>query len=132
LAIGVAPERILRTTGMIVRPEFYQRLDVCRDAERQRLGLDPELRTGIVMFGGFGSRRMEIVARRIADSGLKTQLIFLCGHNRQLKERLAAMKLPFPRHIESFTSDIPYFMKLADFFIGKPGPGSISEALAGC
>ena len=25
---------------------------------------------------------------------------------------------------------IPYFMSLSDFFIGKPGPGSISEALA--
>ena len=129
LAIGVAPQRILRTSGMIVRPEFYRRLDLCRDDERRRLGLDPELPTGIVMFGGFGSRRMEIVARRIVDSGLKTQLIFLCGHNRRLKEQLAAMKLPFPHYIEGFTSDIPYFMKLADFFIGKPGPGSISEAL---
>jgi UDP-N-acetylglucosamine:LPS N-acetylglucosamine transferase len=29
----------------------------------------------------------------------------------------------------AFTQEIPYFMKLADFFIGKPGPGSISEAL---
>jgi UDP-N-acetylglucosamine:LPS N-acetylglucosamine transferase len=28
-----------------------------------------------------------------------------------------------------FTPDIPYFMRLADFFIGKPGPGTISEAL---
>ncbi len=129
LALGVAPQRILRTSGMIVRPEFYRRSDVCREAERRRLGLDSELPTGIVMFGGFGSRRMEIVARRIADSGLKTQLIFMCGHNRRLKERLAAMNLPFPHHIEGFTSDIPYFMKLADFFIGKPGPGSISEAL---
>src|SRR5690606_39296545 len=27
------------------------------------------------------------------------------------------------------TSDIPYYMRLADFFIGKPGPGSISEAV---
>ncbi len=129
LAIGVEPQRILRTSGMIVRPEFYRQIDLCRDAERRRLGLDPELPTGIVMFGGFGSRRMEIVARRIADSGLKTQLIFLCGHNRRLMEQLAAMKLPFPHYIEGFTSDIPYFMKLADFFIGKPGPGSISEAL---
>jgi UDP-N-acetylglucosamine:LPS N-acetylglucosamine transferase len=32
--------------------------------------------------------------------------------------------------LEGFTTEIPYFMKLSDFFIGKPGPGSISEALA--
>jgi 1,2-diacylglycerol 3-beta-galactosyltransferase len=32
--------------------------------------------------------------------------------------------------IEGFTREVPYYMKLSDFFIGKPGPGSISEALA--
>ena len=31
--------------------------------------------------------------------------------------------------MEGFTKQIPYYMQLADFFIGKPGPGSISEAL---
>ena len=29
-----------------------------------------------------------------------------------------------------FTKDVNRYMHLADFFIGKPGPGSISEALA--
>ena len=32
--------------------------------------------------------------------------------------------------IERFTTDVPYFMSLADFFIGKAGPGSLSEARA--
>ena len=31
--------------------------------------------------------------------------------------------------VEGFTTNVEYFMGLADFFIGKPGPGSISEAL---
>ena len=35
-----------------------------------------------------------------------------------------------PIHVEGFTTNIPYFMALSDFFIGKPGPGSISEALS--
>ena len=39
------------------------------------------------------------------------------------------MKLTYPFHCAGFTQEIPYYMKLADFFIGKPGPGSISEAL---
>ena len=33
-----------------------------------------------------------------------------------------------PMFVEGFTRDIPFYMELADFFIGKPGPGSISEA----
>jgi 1,2-diacylglycerol 3-beta-galactosyltransferase len=32
--------------------------------------------------------------------------------------------------VEGFTTNIPYYMALSDFFIGKPGPGSISEALS--
>ncbi len=33
-------------------------------------------------------------------------------------------------HVVGFTREVPRFMRLADFFIGKPGPGSISEAVA--
>ncbi len=128
-SMGYAADRILQTSGMIVRPEFYRRPDICRRQARIRLGLDPDLPTGVVMFGGFGSRRMLTIARRLAQSRPKAQLIFMCGHNQRLRERLAAMWLPFPYHVEGFTRDIPYFMQLADFFIGKPGPGSISEAL---
>jgi 1,2-diacylglycerol 3-beta-galactosyltransferase len=39
------------------------------------------------------------------------------------------MQLSYPYHCVGFTQEIPYYMWLADFFIGKPGPGSISEAL---
>jgi len=129
IAMGHAPERVFRTSGMIVRPEFYRPIETSREAERVRLGLDPELPTGIVMFGSYGSSEMASIARRIETAGLKTQLIFVCGHNDKLRERIESMKLSYPYHCVSFTQEIPCYMKLADFFIGKPGPGSISEAL---
>ena len=31
--------------------------------------------------------------------------------------------------VEGFTTNVAHYMALSDFFIGKPGPGSISEAL---
>ena len=114
---------------MIVRPEFYQPQEMRRADERVRLGLSPYLPTGIVMFGGYGSRRMISIARRVLEAGLRTQLIFMCGHNHDLRERLVAMNLPFPHCIAGFTREIPYYMRLSDYFIGKPGPGSLSEAL---
>jgi 1,2-diacylglycerol 3-beta-galactosyltransferase len=54
----------------------------------------------------------------------------MCGHNKELAAKLKALQVKAPMHIQGFTSDVPYFMQLADFLIGKPGPGSISEALA--
>ena len=129
LAMGHRKDRVFRTSGMIVRPEFYNRPPIDRDEERRQLGLRPDLPTGLVMFGGYGSRQMFAIAKRVAAAGLKTQLIFMCGHNAQLGERIVDLNLPFPFHIEGFTNDIPRFMQLADYFVGKPGPGSISEAL---
>ena len=38
-------------------------------------------------------------------------------------------RAPAPHFIEGFTQEVPYYMHLSDFFIGKPGPGSISEAV---
>src|SRR5205823_13544353 len=102
---------------------------VIRAAERIRLGINPGLPTGLVLFGGQGSSEMVSIVERIASSGLKVQLILICGRNQKLRERLRALNPGFPMYVEGFTSEVPYYMHLSDFFVGKPGPGSISEAL---
>jgi len=127
LGLGHPSERIFATSGMILRPSFYEPVTADRGAERRRLGLDPELPTGLVLFGGQGSSVMPEIARRVTA---RAQFIFICGRNKKLAERLRAMDTKFPKYVEEFTSEIPYYMHLSDFFIGKPGPGSISEAIA--
>lgn len=125
-ALGLASERIFATSGMILRPRFYQPVEVDRMSERVRLGLDPALPTGLVLFGGQGSKVMLEIAQRLRD----TQLIFICGRNQKLTERLKALPTNAAHFVEGFTQEVPYYMHLSDFFIGKPGPGSISEAVA--
>ena len=44
--------------------------------------------------------------------------------------RLRQRRTRIPMLVEGFTTRIPYYMHLSDFFIGKPGPGSLSEAVA--
>jgi 1,2-diacylglycerol 3-beta-galactosyltransferase len=123
-AMGHEDRYIFRTSGMILSPRFYEPVEVDREAERRKLGLDPARPTGMVMFGGQGSSVMLEIARR-----LDTQLIFICGKNGKLAAKLRDMRRP-ATFVEGFTRQVPYYMKLSDFFIGKPGPGSISEALA--
>jgi len=125
-SLGHTDDRIYSASGMILRPRFYDPVNVDRERERERLGLDPSLPTGLVLFGGQGSKVMLEISRRLAA----TQLIFICGRNTKLVERLKALPAKAPRFIEGFTQEVPYYMALADFFIGKPGPGSISEAVA--
>jgi hypothetical protein len=124
--LGHAPMRVFRTSGMILRPKFYEPVTADRTAERRRLGLDPDLPTGLVLFGGEGSSVMLDIAKRVT---VPAQFIFICGKNQKLAERLRTLDTRFRKHVEGFSSEIPYFMHLSDFFVGKPGPGSISEAL---
>ncbi len=125
--MGHSPDRLFKTSGMILRPKFYDPLETDRAAERIKLGLKADLPTGLVLFGGEGSNTMLDIAKRVKGD---SQLIFICGKNRKLAEKLLVLETPFPKSVQGFTAEIPHFMYLADFFIGKPGPGSISEALA--
>jgi UDP-N-acetylglucosamine:LPS N-acetylglucosamine transferase len=125
-ALSHPESRVFQASGMILRPNFYKAVTVDRAAERRRLNLDPDRPTGLVLFGGQGSKVMLEIARNLPD----TQLIFICGRNETLSGKLRALPAAAPRFVEGFTSEIPYYMSLADFFIGKPGPGSISEAVA--
>jgi 1,2-diacylglycerol 3-beta-galactosyltransferase len=127
--IGLAPEQIYQVSGMILRPQFFEPRSADRAAERRRLGLEPDRATALVLFGGEGSAAMLEIARRLARVRRPLQAIFLCGRNETLARRLRQAPLGYPFWVEGFTVEVPFFMQLADFFIGKPGPGSISEAL---
>jgi UDP-N-acetylglucosamine:LPS N-acetylglucosamine transferase len=98
-------------------------------AERRRLGLDPQLPTALIMFGGEGSAKMTAIAKRLGRCELDLQMIFICGKNAKLRAKLERLETRNLKFVEGFTSQVPYYMRLADFFIGKAGPGSISEAI---
>jgi 1,2-diacylglycerol 3-beta-galactosyltransferase len=131
LALGHSPSRVFRVSGMILNPGFYGIPPLTpeeRAAARAQLSFRPELPVGLVLFGGQGARVMLEIARRLPGR----QLLLICGHNARLAE---ALKRYAPDHgaplfIEGFTREVPRYMQLADYFIGKPGPGSISEAVA--
>jgi UDP-N-acetylglucosamine:LPS N-acetylglucosamine transferase len=127
---GYSDDRIFRASGMILHPRFYEKPVDDRIEERERLGLRPNLPTGLILFGGHGSKEILKIADRLNHAALQLQLIIVCGKNEKLAAALRARKFRFPVFIEGFTSRVNYYMQLADFFIGKPGPGSLSEALA--
>lgn len=126
LAMGCTPERVHRTSGMILRPDFYLPAVPDRAAERLHLGLDAHTPTALVLFGGTGSSVMRRIALRLPG----TPLILMCGRNEALADQLRALPAgPAPRVVVGHTPDVARWMQLADFFIGKPGPGSLSEAV---
>jgi 1,2-diacylglycerol 3-beta-galactosyltransferase len=129
LAMGHPADHVFETSGMVLKPTFYQKPEVDRACERKRRGLDPDCPTGIVLFGGHGSQVMLDIAKELDQASAGVQLILICGHNQKLAAKLKSLHTKKPILVEGFTSNVEYFMALADFFVGKPGPGSISEAL---
>ena len=125
LAMGYAREDVSLTSGMILRPDFYRPLELDRNAALRELGLDPSRPTGVVMFGGQGSMQMLRIAHALHD----VQLILMCGHNEALGHQLRSRRRTAPHAVIGFTPEVSRWLRLGDFFIGKPGPGSISEAV---
>jgi len=114
---------------MILNPLFYEIAALAsgeRAAARAKLGFDPAKPVGLVLFGGEGSAVMRQIVRLLPDR----QLLAICGRNAKLRARLEALPHGAPMFVEGFTQEVPRYMQMADYFIGKPGPGSISEAVA--
>jgi len=129
IEMGHAPAMVHRVSGMILNPRFYEIAPLTAEARREAragLGLDPEKPVGLVLFGGQGAAVMSHIAENLQDH----QLILICGHNEKLRAKLGALAHRVPIFVEGFTREVPRYMQLADYFIGKPGPASISEAVA--
>ncbi len=129
LEMGHSPEMVHRVSGMILNPRFYEMEPLPPAARRQAraaLGLDPELPVGLVLFGGQGAAVMCDIASQLQDR----QLILICGKNEKLGRKLGSLPHRAAIFVEGFTKEVPRYMQLADYFIGKPGPASISEAVA--
>ena len=47
----------------------------------------------------------------------------------ELAAKLRARQWKLPNHVVGFTKEVHRLMRAADFLIGKPGPGSIAEAM---
>jgi 1,2-diacylglycerol 3-beta-galactosyltransferase len=128
-AIGHDDAHIFATSGMILRTDFYVPDNSDPLALRAELGLQPDLPTAIVLFGGQGSKVMLEITERLDAANVPVQLILICGRNEALAAKLRARKWRMPVNVLGFTKEIHKWMRAADFLIGKPGPGSIAEAM---
>src|SRR5262245_2329593 len=130
---GIPESFVHRISGMPIDPEFYEfplldRMDVARELDRLRL--DPAVPTGVASFGGQGSVVLGEIARRLARSGLKLNMIFLCGRHAAVYEELNKLETPYRKLVLGYSNEAPiYYHRLADFVIGKPGAMTITEAL---
>lgn len=126
---GVSRQNIVSLSGVVINPHFYELAKTNKAKGLLELGLQPNLPTGLMMFGGYGSNHMLAFAKALNRFKQPMQLIIICGNNQTLLSDLERLVTHYPKKVLGFTKEMPHYMDLADFFIGKPGPGSVSEAL---
>lgn len=124
------PGKVFEVSGMMLKKSFYDEPDAPR-LTHAALGLSPDRATGLIMFGGNGSLTASLdILERFDKARLDVQTIVLCGNNKKLRDSLQGRA---GCHAVGFVQNVADYMRLADFVIGKPGPGSISEAVhMGC
>jgi 1,2-diacylglycerol 3-beta-galactosyltransferase len=131
LALGLARERISRTSGMVLHPRFYPPGgETARSRVRKELGVGAADFLVVLLFGGKGSPEMRPLAARLLETGPDWQVVAICGDNPRLVERLAPVEAASGGRLHrlGFTDRVADYMAACDLLVTKPGPGSLSEA----
>ena len=122
--------RVWRTQGLLLKPSFQAGPPQDKAAAKIAMGLAPDRPVICMLYGAQGGWRMQEMALSLREAPPDAQLLFLCGHNSDLATSLAKTAWPFPTRVVGFTDQVPLYLGASDIFVGKPGPGSVSEALA--
>jgi len=130
LAYDVDPKKVFKLSGNLIAPHFLEDAPLDVAAERDKLGLDPNKPVGLFLYGGYAPNRLFKTAQLLNAQALDAQFIFICGKNEKLRQRLTDLPTQYPKVVLGYTTDVPYYMRLVDFLIGKSGPGVIMEAIA--
>lgn len=135
---GIPPKRI-KVTGIPIDLRFKVKED--KQKIKTKLGLDPHLKTILIMGGGAGIGPMGSILKTLKKLKHSIQVIVATGRNRRLKKKMerSAEALYRPRsgktaikkvQIYGYVDNIHELMSAADLLITKPGGLTSSEALA--
>ena len=119
-ALGVPPENVF-ATGIPTDAKFAQNPDTL--ALKKKLGLQDGL-TILIATGSFGMGPIEELMKLLENY----QLLVVCGHNRELYERLKP-RARKNTHILGLVDNMDELMSVCDVMVTKPGGLSIAEAL---
>mmetsp|Transcript_57475 Transcript_57475/g.140278 ORF Transcript_57475/g.140278 Transcript_57475/m.140278 type:complete len:529 (+) Transcript_57475:175-1761(+) len=102
----------------------------------EKLGLQPELPTCLVVGGGDGMGGLVDIASALGQelgsrsSQPTSQMVVICGNNRQAQESLDKVNFGDGVNVcvKGFVSNMDEYMNAADCLVTKAGPGTIAEA----
>ncbi|MFB0533586.1 MAG: glycosyltransferase [Anaerolineae bacterium] len=128
LANGLPLEKV-KVVGLPVGLEFAKGAGE-KEILRDKLGLERDRPTILVVGGAEGVGKVYKIARAIARTRVNAQLVVVAGRNHRLRRRLQKVDWQIPTTVLGFVANMPELMGASDVIVTKAGPSTISEALA--
>lgn len=125
---GLDAAQIHKLSGMPIGSNFYFSGNLDQKVLRKTFGLNPDIPTGLVLFGSYGNNDMLSIAKHMNNCHYPIQMVFVCGHSTELRKKLQALKVSYTLITTGFIDHVDQYMRCADFIIGKPGGLSVAEA----
>jgi 1,2-diacylglycerol 3-beta-galactosyltransferase len=98
---------------------------------RKKLGLAASGKIALLVGGGEGMGPLIPTLHAVKDSGVRCQIVVICGKNVELQRRISKMEWG-PELIvlaQGFVKNMDEWMGACDCIVTKAGPGTIAEAL---
>jgi len=129
LNFGIVGESV-KATGIPIDPVFSLPLD--KAAARERMGLDKDLPTVLVVGGGLGMGPLYEAVKEIGESKYNCQLLVVTGRNKELYKKLSSLVPALKNRaiVFGFVEDMHVLMAASDLMVGKAGGLTCAEALA--
>jgi 1,2-diacylglycerol 3-beta-galactosyltransferase len=127
--------------------QSLQERSYIRESLRKDLGLDASVPTVLVVGGGDGMGGIVEISKTLGQKlgtsnsaaaaavsdAAKSQLVIVCGNNKEAKERLEQVSAvewgPNVKvYVKGFVNNMDEWMKASDALVTKAGPGTIAEA----
>ncbi|MCY1037602.1 diglucosyl diacylglycerol synthase [Staphylococcus nepalensis] len=127
-AIGI-PRNQLKVTGIPISDKFEKDIDTTSWLRQNNL--NPEKPTILMSAGAFGvSKGFEQMINDILTKSPHSQVVMICGKNKELKRTLANQFKDYDNVIIlGYTKQMNEWMASSQLMITKPGGITISEAL---
>lgn len=128
-ARGIAAERIV-ATGIPIHPIFGK--PGARGQLATKHGVATDVRTVLVLSGGFGVGDVERTVKTVLSIDGPLQVLAVSGRNEKLQRSLSALAVPPGKtlRVYGFVDFMEELMDLADLCISKSGGMTVSECLA--
>jgi UDP-N-acetylglucosamine:LPS N-acetylglucosamine transferase len=128
---GVEPAKI-KVVGMPVHPDFSEPAQISRHEFLSHLRLSPEKLTVCINAGWAGGGNMLSIYRYLTKAKKDLQIVFLCGNNTRLYDRMRRETLNHdtPTAVLPFHDRMSDLMNAVDLMVTKAGGLTTFEALA--